>query len=136
MLTAEFAEYLDLEGVGTYDATGATGDIFVETLPESPDECIALYTRSGPASSGPSQMDIRGLQVLVRGTQDPRGAGERAQSIYDLLHNLHASTVGNTYVYNCLGTQGGPVHIGRDANGRHEYSINFEIAIQNTERRT
>lgn len=136
MLVAEVATYLASQGLGTFDTTGTSGTIFVEVLPESPDECVAVYSRAGSGSDSGLPYDYPNVQVLVRGTQDPRGAESVAKSIYDALHGLRniSLTVGGTWLVGCKGIQSGPVHIGRDDNGRHEYSLNFALIVKNSGR--
>lgn len=129
----EVAKYLQTLGVGSFDETGVGGDIFIESLPAAPDEAIALYSTAGLQADGRNPYDYPGLQLIVRGTQNPMPARQRAQEIYDLLHGFHGKSfiTDGTWVVNCLGTQSGPVHIGQDANRRHEYSLNFQMHILN-----
>lgn len=137
MIAAEIAEYLTASGVGVFDASGVSGDIFLYTLPDTPDECVMIRTTGGSAADGKIATDYPSVQVIVRGTQDPRGAEARAQGIYNLLHGFHAAAfnAGGSYIVNCTGAQSGPAHIGQDSNRRHEFSLNFRLAVKNTNRR-
>lgn len=137
MIAAEIAEYLTASGIGVFDASGVSGDIFLFALPDSPHECIMIRTTGGGAADGKIATDYPSVQIIVRGTEYPSGAEARAQAIYDLLHGFHAATfkAGGAYIVNCTGAQSGPVHIGQDSNRRHEFSLNFRLAVKNTNRR-
>ena len=136
-LTVQLAHYLHDQAVGTFDETGVTGDIFVECLPETPDQAIAVYATGGPGGDGKLPYDNPTIQVIVRGNQDPRAPGALAQTIYDLLHGFRNSTfmTSGAWIVGCRGIQSAPVHIGRDENGRHEYSLNFQLITLNANRR-
>ena len=138
MLAAQIAQYLDAQGVGEFDADGITGNIFVETLPDTPDKCIAIYSTGGSAGNGKHPYDNLTVQIIVRGTQDPRTAQSVAQNIYDTLHTFRdaAFVTDGIWVVGCHGIQSGPTHIGQDENRRHEYSLNFKLRTLNDNRRT
>jgi hypothetical protein len=140
MIAIEIASYLAAEGLGTVNLTGAANaqaTIFVGTLPAMPDECIALFPTGGQYSPSGESIDEPTVQIIVRGTQNPQPAAELAQQIYDTLHGFRSGTfvTGGTYVVSCYGMQSGPTWIGRDENKRHEYSLNFQLRIQNKNRR-
>ncbi len=136
MLSTEIAQYLAAQGEGTFDETGVTGDIFICTLPSTPDQCIAIYPQGGPPADGKLGYDSPGCQIVVRSTTDPRPGLERAMRIYNLLHGFHHGRfiAGGTWVVSCLGVQSGPVPIGQDGNNRHEFSLNFNLEVENTAR--
>lgn len=131
MLVAEIAQYLAARGLVTFDEQGADGDCFVGILPAVPDEAVALFPTGGDGADLKLAYDQPTVQVLVRGTRDPRAAADRAQAIYGALHGLHGLDLpGGTYVIGCWGIQSGTTHLGRDANGRHELSLNFRLEIR------
>lgn len=133
MLLSEIAQFLHNQGIVTYDPEGVEGDFFISALPSSPDECVTIYPSGGSQADGKLGYDMPSVQLIVRGTMDPRPALNRAKRIYDALHGYsHAPFVSDgIWVLNCVGTQSGPVHIGRDQNGRNEYSLNFDLEIRN-----
>ena len=137
MLVAEIAAFLDTEGMGVYDPTGITGNVFICTMPATPDTAIAVYPRPGLAADGKLKYDTPGVQIVARGTQDPTVGEQLATDIYNALHGFHDGVfvAGGVYIVNCLGLQSGPNHLGRDDNGRHEYSLNFQITVSNEDRR-
>lgn len=132
MLVVEMAKYLAAQALGIFDETGVTGDIFIATLPPSPDSCIALYPTGGYQSDSKLGYSDPTIQVLVRGDKDPRTAFNKAKSIYDTLHGFRNGVFfnGGLWVVSCLGMQSTPIHLGTDSNGRHEYSLNFKLEIK------
>lgn len=132
MLLDEIAQYLHAAGIVTYDPTGINGDCFISVLPSSPDNCVAIYPTGGYQADNKLGYDFPTVQIIVRGTQDPRPAYTRAQNIYDKMQNFYGQFVdGGTPILRCYGIQSGPIHLGADAKGRHEYSLNFELEVRN-----
>lgn len=137
MTVQEIAQYLDDQGIGTYDEVGDAGDIFLCVLPDEPGAAIMLRPTGGAQGDGKLTLDRETVQIVIRGADlDPVPPGNRAQSVYDLLHGFHHQSfiAGGAWILNCRAVQPA-AHVGRDENGRHEYSINFEIDLENTNRR-
>lgn len=126
MIAAAFATWLEGESLGP---------AFVEHLPESPDVCAAVLTQTGPAPESRLGSEIAAIQVVVRGASaSPVPAYERAQAIYNGLHNLEPSNWDTDADILLITANHTPAHIGRDAKGRHEYSLNFLVRVWNPER--
>jgi hypothetical protein len=138
VLAAEIARYLSDQGIGTFNEAGPGGDIFVPLLPDTPEQAVAVRPTGGYQADGKDPYDKPTVQVYVRGTTDARTGASKAQAIYDLLHGFHAMhfVSNGIFIVNCVGIQSGPAHVGRDENGRHEFSMNFELYILNESRRT
>lgn len=136
-LLEEFCALLDELGLGTYEADGLPGgDIFHTALAAEPDEALAVARYAGPESDSENPWDEVNIQVRVRGTAvDARVAELRAQAVYDAVHGLgfRHLTPGGTWLQLVVGTQGGPIYIGRDQNGRHEYTANFRCDVQRSD---
>ena len=81
MFAAEVARYLDEQGVCQFDETGVGGDAFVEILPDSPDEVMAVYSRGGSGADQSLPYDSPGIQIIVRGTRNPLAAHAKTQTI-------------------------------------------------------
>jgi len=130
-LAVQLAHYLHDQHIGILDETGVTGDIFIATMPDKPDESIAIYPSGGSGADGSRQSRLGQptIQILVRGDRDPRTSEDRAQLIYDLLEGFHAASfvAGGYHIVDCRGMQSSPVHIGIDENLRHRYSLNFSL---------
>lgn len=131
MLAVAVARYLDQLGLVRFDETGVAGDCFIAVLPASPDRVVALFPAGGAAPDPALGYDTAALQIVVRGTQDPRTASERAEAIYGALHGLRSTALpGGVWVVLCRAMQSGPVWVERDANGRHVMSLNFELEVR------
>lgn len=129
-LTEEFATLAGLLGLGTYSATvGST--IFLLELPEMPDAALAVARYSAGESDAKIGYDTLGVQCKVRGSNvDHRAAEAAAQNVYDQLHGLRNRTLpGGTWLVLMVGSQGGPVYLGKDSHGRPEYTVNFRAEV-------
>lgn len=137
MLTAEIAQYIEDQTLGTFDATGITGNIFLETLPDAEKQgsaiYIALYSTGGYQSGGKLAYDDPTVQIIVRGGLNPLLAWSKAQSIYNLLHGFSQGQfmAGGQWIVNCQGMQSGPINLGPDENRQHRFSLNFHLHVQN-----
>lgn len=126
------ARYLNERGLVTYDPTAATGDCFVERLPDSPDEAVVLTLYDG--GSEPDSLlpyDEPRVQVRVRGTADPRVSRRRCTAIRSALHGLGPVFLPdgtNLILSVCL--QSTAVSMGMDENRRQEHICNFRIQIR------
>lgn len=126
----EVGQLLAELGLGTYEAGGT---IYLVTLPSEPDECMAVTRYGGREADAALGYDEIGLQVRVRGSADDVTTGEaKAQAVYDHLHGLRMRylTPGGTWLQMAIGTQAGPVYIGRDGGGRPEWTVNFRCELQ------
>lgn len=130
----DLAQHLHDAGLVTFDAAGITGDLFIETMPTSPDEAVALFGYGGPESHGTRGWDSPRVQVRVRGTPDPRVSRARCQAIYDALHGLSNVVWGATRVTSCVSIQSSPQSMGKDDNNRHEHIVNLQLEVRNPAR--
>ena len=125
MIERELANYLANQGFGTLGT-----DIFVNKLPETPDDVIAVV-RSGSRPpvqvlSGEIVIDEVGIQVQVRGTS-VADTFQKISSIRDTLIQLYNTQVG---AYNVLGviSVGTPLVLRWDERNRVVYIANFDVA--------
>lgn len=133
MIESEFAKYLDNQNILTFDETGTSGDTFINTLPPEPDDAIGIFAEGGPTPSIKFIEDTVDIQFLVRGGFDPRPAKSTAQDIYDELQGKDKFALPDgTEVIKVAAVQSAPIHIGRDDNNRHKYSLNFRIEYENS----
>lgn len=137
MIIEQIASYLDELGIGVYDTIGVSGNIFLEHLPDNPDIAIALYSSGGSPADSKLNYDLVAVQIMVRGGLDATQAQSLAQGIYDEIHGFEGALFvgGGDWIVSCLGIQSHPVLLGKDANGRFEYSLNFDIEFQNNDSR-
>jgi len=130
-LLEEIAQLLHDLGVGTYTPNTAGGTIFLAALPTSPDRCMAVARYGASEADSKLPYDEISIQIRCRGSAvDARQAEQDAQNVYDALHGLeNRELAGGTWLALAVGIQSGPVYIGRDQNGRHEYVVNFRAEI-------
>lgn len=132
-LLEEFCLLLDELGLGTYDVNGLPGGtIFHTILPATPDVAMAAALYGGDESDSKNGWDEPSIQVRVRGlSTDSRVAEQRAQAVWDALHGLGRRylTPGGTWLQLVICRNGGPVYIGRDSNGRHEFTVNAGVDL-------
>ena len=134
MLLDEIAEYLQFKNLGVFDPIGNTGDIFIFTMPSSPDNIIALYGRGGSAADGKLGYDPLSVEIIVRGIY-AIPTQQKAQNIYNVLQGFHNNNFieDGTWIVSCIGDQSGPNFISKDENKRYEFSLNFTVEIKNFE---
>lgn len=132
MLAIEVAEYLASLGLVNFDPSGITGDCYIDVVPTTPDNVIVISGYSGPPPDPKLGYDTPNIQVRARAGRDPRDARGRMEDIFAALHNLHHVTLpGGTYAVYCFALQSDPAPLGPDANGRLEYSQNYQWHVRN-----
>lgn len=121
ILIEQVAQVLSNAGLGTIGV-----DIFLGYQPETPDSCIVVNNTGGvkPSIDIPNKMPT--FQVVIRNVDYETGESILATVRATLHQHQNAVLVsGQTYFYYIfLISEGG--HIGRDANGRDEFSVNFQ----------
>lgn len=124
MIIDDIANHIVDQGVGLTLGT----DLFKGFLPDSPDDCVAIFDTGGIEPDRDIPTGDPTFQIIVRST-DYETADTLINSIVDLLHQKRNSTIGTTYYYYIylLGEKG---HIGRDAKNRDEFSVNFHCKIR------
>lgn len=131
VLEEELALLLQTLSLGTYKPDGAGGTLYWPVAPSEPDVCTTLALYGGSESSSLDPYDEPRLQVRSRGdATDPRVPKRQAAAIYAALHGLgHRELAGGTELQLAVGIGSGPEYMGRDANGRHEYVVNFRVEV-------
>lgn len=127
----------DLDGL-TY-AEAAEGNVFLDHMPSSPDDAVAVYSATGPEADSKLPYDPAEFQVIVRCAADNwdwAHATERA--IYSKLHGKRNVTLPDgTYAVFILAQNSSPFPLGPDENGRLRWSIDYRAEIMNvTEERS
>lgn len=127
------ARHLQAQGLVDYRPDDSGGDTFLDDMPSTPDEAVAL-TVYDAAVEPDSKLgyDEPRLQVRVRGTQDASVSRDRCAAIYSELHGLGPVTLPDgTLLILCVALQSGPASMGKDQNGRHEHVVNFRAERRN-----
>lgn len=120
MLLDDIATYLQTNGVGTVGT-----DIFLGQLPASPDNCVALFEYAGFPPDLIWSGERPGLQARIRNKSYSAGR-TKAEQVVQKLHGLAESTLSGTR-YLLVRAEQSPESLGRDANGRNEWVVNFAI---------
>lgn len=112
---------------GTAPAITDTG------IPGTPDRLITLTLYPGSEGAGEDTRNTwttPRLQVRTRAGKDPRQARELDQAVHDVLHGLGPTVLEDgTEVTDCYSLQSAPMSMGQDANGRWEYSRNYQLTL-------
>lgn len=120
---------LDGLGLVDYDETGTAGDAFLGTMPEAPEQAVALTPYDAGPQDPANAYDVARVQLRVRGTTDPRVSHDRAYALYDALNGLADTALPDgTNVIICAARMPGP--LGPDAARRHEHVVNAEIEYE------
>jgi len=128
-----------LESVGDYLVTNSQGtlgtDLFLGTLPESPDACVAVYENSGTPPSftmgtGGIVIDYPMLQIICRaGREDYPTARDKAESIRNLLASVLESTISGVHIMR-IEPMGSVNPLGVDPKYRPLVSVNFRCLVR------
>lgn len=129
--------YMHAQQLVIYDEVGQSGNCWLARLLDNPSEAVMVKPTGGnPTQYGASLgYDEPTVQLLVRGTRDPRTGAALAQSLYDHMVSLHAVTLDPNgeavRLIDCQSLQSAPAHIGTDETGRHMYSLNLALHVRN-----
>jgi hypothetical protein len=125
-MTAEddIAAYLATGGFGTVGTS-----IFLNTMPPTPDACIAVSVYAG----GPPERTYDGsgndnpsVQVRVRDS-NAGTARTKVEQIYNYLDGRSNTTINSTFYLGIFAINSGAIPMGKDENGRTEYTWNFSV---------
>jgi len=91
-----------------------------------PDDCAYVRMTGGYA---PSQWTTKGkpsFQVVLR-AKSVKTADAKALEINAELNGKTEFSFGTSRIVKCMADQSSPIYVGKDANGRPLYSINFTV---------
>jgi hypothetical protein len=121
---------------GAHTSQGTLGTtLFLGTLPESPDACVAVYENSGTPPSftmgtGGIVIDYPMLQVICRaGREDYPTARDTAESIRNLLASVLESTISGVHIMR-IEPMGSVNPLGVDPKYRPLVSVNFRCLVR------
>ena len=128
-----------LESIGDYLVTNSQGtlgtDIFLGTLPESPDACVAVYENAGssPAftmGTGGIVIDYPMIQIIARaGREDYPAARDKAENIRVLLASVLETTISSVHIMR-IEPMGSVNPLGVDPKYRPLVSVNFRCLVR------
>jgi hypothetical protein len=121
---------------GAHASQGTLGtNLFLATLPESPDVCTAIYENSGtpPAftmGSGGIVIDYPMLQIISRATkEDYPTARDKIEDIRNLLASITDVTISGVHVLR-IEPMGSVNPLGIDPKQRPLLSVNFRCLVR------
>jgi hypothetical protein len=119
--------------------TASGGNVFNGFEPPRPDRIVAVLPSGGYDADTKLAYDTPSVQIIVRSdASSPLWALDMWDAVYDKLHGFRNKTLVNgIYVVSIIAIQSGPIHIGKDDNGRLRYGMNLQTEIRNpTQERT
>ena len=133
MIAVAIAKHLMSQDLVVFDETLPTADCFISNLPPSPDDAVMLRPIPGRKPEVKFGYDYPSLQAWVRAT-DYRAGEERANGIYAELQSLRTIDLDvdgadAVRLLDCQAVTSGPAYLNTDENGRHEWSMNFDLSI-------
>jgi hypothetical protein len=129
-MTEQIAEFLEQNGFGTFDKDGISGNIFINSLPDKPNEAMAVYSTGGPTSDPFGTYGRASIQLIIRSIpNDPRVTEVKTRQIIESLHGFNSNFLafGGHRIYDISAQQSEPNNIGPDQKNRFEFSQNFII---------
>jgi hypothetical protein len=132
MLIKDIAKYIDGLGYGNYYEAGydASNNIFLNTVPQTPNDVIVIRDYGGTGSSPGISEILRSVQIYVR-NESMEQANYTIWAIYNAMiryeDNGYLFINGRKMLVKAINP---PVSIGKDANGLSEYTSNFSIWTQ------
>jgi hypothetical protein len=128
-LLTDMGAYLNSVYAANYSGKYALGtNLFLSLMPESPDNCMAVYENSGAPplyTFGATRLVRPEMQIYVRNTSYEQGRSD-CQEVFEIFVDLTETTV-NDKVYHRVEPNGSPGLISRDDNGRCLFSMNFAV---------
>lgn len=121
MLLDDIATYLEANSIGTVGT-----DLFKGDMPETPDNCVALFEYAGEPPEVATDIEYPGLQVRVRNTSYS-AARVKIDAVYALLHTLANTTLSGTKYLSIFAVQSSPVPLGRDSSNRVDLAQNYKV---------
>lgn len=97
-----------------------------EFAANNPDDCAYVRLGAGYAPSEWTSKRRPAVQVLVRAKSASK-ADEIARAVYADLAGKTEFSFGATRVIKSIANQSAPIYLGKDANDRTMYSLNFTL---------
>ena len=121
---------------GAHASQGTLGtNLFLGTLPDSPDACVAVYENAGSSpvftmGSGGIRVDYPMLQIITRATrEDYPTARDKAEEIRVLLASVLEQTVSGVHIMR-IEPMGSVNQLGVDPKYRPLISVNFRCLVR------
>ena len=121
-LLEQFARHIEFLGYGTVSTSEAGGDIFWGWMPDSPDECVCVFSSDSAYAGAPNGAR---LQVITR-AKNARRAYERSQAIAEDLAEFtgYLGGDGASVSIEVINASAG---LGADTKKRELYASNYRV---------
>jgi len=125
MIADDFTDWLELKGFGTVGT-----NLFDNFQPDSPDNLISTYDVNAPSISESSSLSVDqyAIQVIVRNTAKS-SAKNIIMSIHKKFMGFSGRLITNGALISMVFNDTPPYSIGKDENGRHEYSAFYRMRV-------
>lgn len=111
--------------------TSITSDIYLNDIPDTPDNMIALFNAGGDESL--HAMDQITSEVMMLQTRVRHTIGSDALRwcylIQEQLDGMHTETI-NSNLYLSVFQTSDILNLGKDDRGRSRYSVNFRVRVK------
>ena len=121
---------------GAHTSQGTLGtNLFLATLPDSPDSCVAVYENAGSSpvfsmGSGGIRIDYPMLQIICRAArEDYPTARDKAENIRVLLASVLETTISGVHIMR-IEPMGSVNQLGVDPKYRPLISVNFRCLVR------
>lgn len=122
LLLEQIARHLEFLGFGTLPTQAASGNIFWGTMPDAPDECIAVYSSDSAYAS--SQYGAR-IQIMTRGNS-VESAYTLSQAIAEELAEFVGFLAGDLASVR-IDVENASTGLGTDSKKRELFSTNIRV---------
>lgn len=124
MILEYFKDYLATKKVGTFNT-----DLFVSSMPDSPDDAICLYEETGMVDGYHCDygVDWIGMQVMTRGSYT--FASSTIWEIHNLITGTNKKDTDNYYLVTST-TQTPPAQVDIDTKGRRVYTAHYLFLVE------
>lgn len=124
-LVEDVGSYLQSTGIGTVGK-----NIFVGTMPDTPTNCLAIYSTGGPMPENNAPMLLPSFQILIRKEKGNLAvAAQLADYVFSLLDGKWS--VSNR-IKGRVQSSSLPGANYRDASGNWVFSLNFQMTAPQT----
>ena len=121
-LLEEFARHIEFLGFGTVSTNETAGNIFWAWMPDTPDDCVAVYSSDSAYAGSPNGARI---QMLVRG-RTAKSAYELSQAIVEELVDFTGYLAGDG-AHVSIEVENASAGLGPDNKKRELFSSNFRV---------
>jgi len=110
----------------------ALTDVFSPDLPQDGEDICCMSLLGGTSEdklNNTNMYNIQTLRVLIRGTENDTTTRALVDEVRASLHLLSQESYTGGNIISCM-TSGLPTYVGKDANQRILYNMNFRLQVE------